>query len=124
MTIHRSCSSCGSGYFGPVECPRCAGTGIPQPSSGATWLRRELLRRNPEVVLLEGLDKALVGYAQLGGDTVALYCRRLVFNTLLNGGVPHDLLAATMHQVDKRTNPNAPLIVDLNESEDEQLRLV
>jgi len=124
MSVHRSCSGCGSVYTGPIACPECGATGTPLPNDGATWLRRELLARNPDAMLIPGFEPALVGYAQLGSRAVALYCRRRLLNTLLANGMPPALSVSVITAADDRTNPNAPLIVDLNESENEQLRVV
>ena len=124
MSVHRSCRDCGTVYPGPLACPECDGTGVALDNKDPMWLRRELLARNPEAMLIPGFEPALIGYAQLGPRAVAIYCRRRRLNTLLANGMPPALSVATMTAADDRSNPNAPLIVDLNESEDEQLRLV
>lgn len=124
MSVHRSCRDCGTVYTGPLACPECDGTGIALDNKDPMWLRRELLQLNSEAMLIPGFEPALIGYAQLGTRAVAIYCRRRLLNTLLANGMPPALSVATMAAADDRSNPNAPLIVDLNESENEQLRLV
>ena len=123
MSVHRACIQCDNVYTGPIACPQCDGFGEPLKNTDIEWIKRELLARNEEAKLVPGFYRALIGYAQLPTRVVALYCRRKLLNTLLAKGVPHDMSAAMLTAADDRSDPNAPIIVDLNETENEQLGL-
>ena len=123
MSVHRACIKCDNIYTGPIACPECDGFGEPLKNNNIEWSKRELLARNEEAQLVPGFDPALVGYAQFPTRVVAMYCRRRLLNTLLAKGMPPALSAAILASADDRSTPTAPIIIDINESENAQLGL-
>jgi hypothetical protein len=125
MSIHRKCDTCGHEYHGALQCPACEeGTGRALENDDPRWIAREIASRNSEAMLVPGFEPALIGWAQLGATVVALYCRRRLMNAMLAKGLTVPLVVAIVSAADDRENPNAPIIVDLNEPEDVQIPVV
>ena len=85
----RSCFECNFCYRGGLRCPKCGvASGEPLPQ-GASQEPVELVRdaAEEEVVLWEGLNAAVIGYAyRCGQPPVALYDRQKCIGLLVEGG--------------------------------------
>ena len=88
------------------------------------WALSKIDERNPNAVLLDGMGKALAGFAAFRDRRVAIYSRRRLFNILLETGLEPRSVIATVEIWDRRDHGKfGPIIADVWEDLNEQISM-